>query len=243
MFEDEFFSTEVDPLRPNPLVNYLIGTAKPIEECGKDHIQVPSTTAPTPPAAYPTVYDDHGYAAGQGFVNGRAEQGGTPEPEPDAPQTLHSVALGMVDTLRHRIGVTPQICDTIERAIREPMAEQQAAPKPEPSHAPARLRQCPTHGQQSENAWGCPECVRELREEVARLKGNAREPDHAPSSDKGLVGEVLDALGEGIEADVEARAAIFAVAKWLEKYKPSGHETEPTSADFFAYVLRQEAQR
>jgi hypothetical protein len=26
-----------------------------------------------------------------------------------------------------------------------------------------RLRRCPTHGQQPTNAWGCPECVRELR--------------------------------------------------------------------------------
>ena len=34
----------------------------------------------------------------------------------------------------------------------------------------ARLRQCPTHGQQPANAWGCPECLRELREELTRLK-------------------------------------------------------------------------
>ncbi len=74
---------------------------------------------------------------------GRAEQGSssqgilddsTPDPDPDAPQTLHTVALGMMDTLRHRIGVTGHICDTIERAIREPMAEQQAAAEPEPTH-------------------------------------------------------------------------------------------------------------
>jgi hypothetical protein len=38
---------------------------------------------------------------------------------------------------------------------------------------PDRLRQCPTHGQQSENAWGCPECVRELREELARVSARA----------------------------------------------------------------------
>jgi hypothetical protein len=30
--------------------------------------------------------------------------------------------------------------------------------------SPDRLRQCPTHGQQPPNAWGCPECLRELRE-------------------------------------------------------------------------------
>lgn len=32
-----------------------------------------------------------------------------------------------------------------------------------------RLHQCPTHGQQPTTAWGCPECVHELREEVQRL--------------------------------------------------------------------------
>ena len=33
-----------------------------------------------------------------------------------------------------------------------------------------RLRNCPIHGQQSANAWGCPECVRELRGELATAK-------------------------------------------------------------------------
>ena len=33
-----------------------------------------------------------------------------------------------------------------------------------------RLQNCPTHGQQPTNAWGCPECVRELRQEDERLR-------------------------------------------------------------------------
>jgi hypothetical protein len=33
-----------------------------------------------------------------------------------------------------------------------------------------RLRHCPTHGQQPDNAWGCPECVRELRQEAEQLR-------------------------------------------------------------------------
>jgi len=41
------------------------------------------------------------------------------------------------------------------------------------------------------------------------------EPSPSPAGDGGLVKEVLDAMGEGIEADVEARAAILAVARWL----------------------------
>lgn len=35
---------------------------------------------------------------------------------------------------------------------------------------PARLRHCPTHGQQPPEAWGCPECLRELREELAECR-------------------------------------------------------------------------
>jgi hypothetical protein len=87
-----------------------------------------------------------------------------PTPEPDAPQTLHSGALGHVDGLR-RLGVIPQICDTLRRAIREPMADL------------------------------------------------TPEPNQAPAAEAGLVEEVMDAMGEGTE--VEARAAIRAVARWL----------------------------
>ena len=35
---------------------------------------------------------------------------------------------------------------------------------------PARLRHCPTHGQQGPEAWGCPECLRELRAELATTR-------------------------------------------------------------------------
>jgi len=33
---------------------------------------------------------------------------------------------------------------------------------------PARLRHCDVHGQQPDNAWGCPECVREMRQQLAQ---------------------------------------------------------------------------
>jgi hypothetical protein len=52
-------------------------------------------------------------------------------------------------------------------------AAQQPAPATEESSATAppapddRLRWCPSHGQQPRNAWGCPECVRELRAAAA----------------------------------------------------------------------------
>jgi hypothetical protein len=37
---------------------------------------------------------------------------------------------------------------------------------------PDRLRQCPTHGQQSENAWVCPECVRAATEKSSVAQSN-----------------------------------------------------------------------
>jgi hypothetical protein len=272
-----------------------------------------------PIAAHRALYD-HGFQ--HGLAAGRAEHGGAPEHEPVDPQTLHSVALGHVDSLGRSFNLLPEILDTLRRAIREPMAEQQVAteessaaqsdpqvlfsvtlagsnairweevinaltiaeaklfdlweyskgigpwclpvadtaypayravhdmlnecrrtgatgaignlaspppitPSPEPTHPPYI----------SGHGLICSEIEREL------VAAGWPEPDQAPAGDGGLVKEVLDAMGEGIEADVEARASILAVAKWLEKYKPSGHETEPTSADFFAYVLRQEANR
>ena len=48
----------------------------------------------------------------------RLEQAQQPEPADD--QTLHTVALRMVDTLAN-LGVLPEILDTIRQAIREPM--------------------------------------------------------------------------------------------------------------------------
>jgi hypothetical protein len=82
---------------------------------------------------------DHGFQ--HGLAAGRAEQGSsqgilddsTPEPEPVDPQTLHGIALDMVDSLRPI--VIPEILNTLRRAIREPMAE--PTPEPEPNQAPA----------------------------------------------------------------------------------------------------------
>ena len=43
------------------------------------------------------------------------------EAEVAAPQTLHSIALEMVDSLGRSFDVLPVILDTLRRAIREPM--------------------------------------------------------------------------------------------------------------------------
>jgi hypothetical protein len=48
-----------------------------------------------------------------------------------------------------------------------------------------RLRHCPTHGQQPRNVWGCPECLRDLRQEAERLRA---ERDTAREAVRRLVG-------------------------------------------------------
>lgn len=45
-----------------------------------------------------------------------------------------------------------------------------AADRAKHATPPARLRCCPTHGQQPANTWACPECLRELREELNNLR-------------------------------------------------------------------------
>jgi hypothetical protein len=49
-------------------------------------------------------------------------------------------------------------------AIDRARAALEAQPEPKTS----RLRYCDVHGQQPENAWGCPECVREMRHQLAQ---------------------------------------------------------------------------
>jgi formylglycine-generating enzyme required for sulfatase activity len=55
-----------------------------------------------------------------------------------------------------------------------------------------RLRKCPTHGQQPPNAWGCPECVWELRGELVTHQSITAEPTAtaAARSPAGLISMV-----------------------------------------------------
>ncbi len=80
------------------------------------------------------------------------------QPEPADEQTLHTVALGMVDTLAN-MDVLPEIIETIRRAIREPMAE------PAPS-TPA----------------GQGELVRSVAKALSDAPGNSEIPDWTPEA-------------------------------------------------------------
>jgi hypothetical protein len=60
------------------------------------------------------------------------------------------------------------------RTIRRLEAENQRLREQAVAGPAYRLRKCPTHGQQPPNAWGCPECVRQLRGELATVREAVR---------------------------------------------------------------------
>lgn len=62
-----------------------------------------------------------------------------------------------------------------------------------PAHVPARLRSCPIHGQQGAEAWGCPVCLREMRNELTAARGALRRIRRwgGIANDSGFDGEVL----------------------------------------------------
>ncbi|MEY4055784.1 MAG: hypothetical protein RL519_1119 [Pseudomonadota bacterium] len=180
---------------------------------------------------------DHGYA--QGLAAGRAEQGSSqrilddstpePDPEPSDFQTLHGIALDMVDSLRPI--VIPEILKVLRQAIREPMAEQQAAqsdpavttPEPEPTHPQYFSSYHAIAGE----IWG--------------MLPDAPEPNQATAGDGGLVKAVLDAMGEGTE--VEARKAICKVAAWARAHDLNGMSPAAMTWEGVARWLEREANQ
>jgi hypothetical protein len=103
-------------------------------------------------------------------------------------EALKAIAQYGSDTLSGRID-GPDDREWQRDAVREMTNRADAAL----ATTPARLRQCPTHGQQPENAWGCPECVRELREELAATEESSVAQSN-PTPPEGLTDEQLDAL-------------------------------------------------
>lgn len=60
-----------------------------------------------------------------------------------------------------------------EAGASPPVAAEPASPAPEPTAEPPKYapswRHCPTQGAGPAEAWGCPECVREMRGEIVQL--------------------------------------------------------------------------
>ncbi len=88
----------------------------------------------------------------------------------------------------------------------------------EGKHVPAWWH-CPTHGPGTVNAWGCPECVREMRAELAALRKRAEEAEAiAKAARRALAAwdeTVLPVAQDGMmqERMEDLRAAIDAARK------------------------------
>jgi hypothetical protein len=91
-----------------------------------------------------------------------------------------------------------------------------------------RLQNCPTHGQQPTNAWGCPECVRELRAELAEARQEVeylrRDLDTAREAVRRLVRWNLEAYDSEVTRGVYLWATLNGMAgpllplpEWLAK--------------------------
>jgi len=131
----------------------------------------------------------------------------------DEPRTLHSVALRMVDTLA-RLGVIPEILDTLRRAIREPM---------EPAASQAS---CPHIRSSDEGTSYC--ALAQQGNSSASLTGS-------PAPAGGLVERVAIACARPSNKtwDDKARAAIREMAAWRRE----------VGAPASARDLEQEASR
>jgi hypothetical protein len=90
---------------------------------------------------------------------------------------------------------------------------------------PARLRHCDVHGQQPANAWGCPECVREMRQQLAQPEPKGptdQEIDEwqshcaylTRSADNGGAGTSDHYWAFDVESDHVASIVRAALARW-----------------------------
>lgn len=155
----------------------------------------------------------------------------------DEPQTLHSVALGMVDSLAFH-EVLPEILDTLRRAIREPMEPTVAAAAPVATDA------------ELIKAWDRRSSVLDgLRAiyNLGRKHGALAVAPSAPSAPAGgLVWQVASRVERVVDADQglewlalesAARGAICEVAAWLRKIGNHG-----SARDLEQEATRQEGQ-
>lgn len=124
----------------------------------------------------------------------------------DDPQTLHTIALRMVDTLK-QLGVLPEILDTLRRAIREPM--QQPTPEAAPVATDEELfKAYPA-------PYGFAPALRAVYD-LGRKHGAAQA---APPAMQRLMDAPMDARGY-----VDLRGARLA-----PPYSPEGELVEPAS--------------
>jgi hypothetical protein len=90
-----------------------------------------------------------------------------------------------------------------------------ALAQPEPS---ARLRYCDVHGQQPANAWGCPECVREMRQQLAQPEPEVVGDEGIPQWSEGVCGDGAAILRDGVMMPIEEVVASLNRAEILTRY-------------------------
>jgi hypothetical protein len=90
-----------------------------------EQVQQPATGDQT--WTHYVIHRDGGSYMQSGKLSRSAEQA-QQQSESGDDETLHTVALRMVDTLTN-LGLLPEITDTIRKAIREPMAQSQPIPR------------------------------------------------------------------------------------------------------------------
>jgi hypothetical protein len=85
-----------------------------------------------------------------------------------------------------------------------------------------RLRKCPTHGQQPPNAWGCPECVRQLRGELATAREALRRlVRYSPYDGEVVRGVYLWATDNGMTGPLPP------LPDHMDNYQPTTTEDQP----------------
>ena len=99
---------------------------------------------------------------------------------------------------------------------------------------PARLRNCPTHGQQPPEAWGCPDCVRELREELAASL-------HPTPAVEGEVAELVKWLRRRA-AEVQAENCTTIYSPHLRRVADLLAQTEPEGSASMDYARQCNTQ-
>jgi hypothetical protein len=203
---------------------------------------------PTPEAAY-AAHRDAARAQQQAATEESSAAHSEPA-DPDAPQTLHDVALAHVDTLGRYFDILPAILDTIRRAIREPMAAPggRVATDEELESAYDTAFAESGHGYKHEagvravynlgrqHAPACPH-IRSSGDSnwCALAEQQAHTEPAPPAPAGGLVEEVMEAAEV---TAVEAKWALDAVADWLEQRADT-----TGNGDLFADLLREEASR
>lgn len=110
------------------------------------------------------------------------------------------------------------VCDT---AATPEDPDTQSASRPAPRPVPPWWR-CQTHGPATPNAWGCPECVRELRAEPKAREGVKLALEVLKSCIYQAMGQATVPMSEARIADLRSAASMIQRVAEAKGWTPSG---------------------